>query len=116
MTDTVFDLIAIGPMTSEGMIFYSGIINYPGCTVKDVVNEIVYNRKEWGYIGIRSDRDNLSQIHSRMSLLVNCDPRIEYDHGVIKGSEFPETIMNKKVKSIIADGGWSRMDYALEVY
>lgn len=76
--------------------------------VKDFIEAVLSNRKnDWGYIGIKS---NLNTIFG--------DPNIEYKDGKIiridskSNSEIP---FEAKVISVIANGGWSRMDYILTI-
>lgn len=75
-------------------------------TVKEFITTVMINyANEWGYIGIKSDRD-----------VWFGDPHIEYSHGKIlrvasiTGIDFP---LEAKVLSVKAEGGWSRMDYIL---
>ena len=70
-------------------------------TVREFVNEIVSNEKDWGYIGI-ADGKNWSR----------GTPHCEYRWGELL-STLPEEIMDRTIESATADGGWSAMDYKL---
>lgn len=69
--------------------------------VREFIEEVLKRKEEWGYIGIKSDKSFFG------------DPNCEYRHGKLLGT-LPG-YMSRKVKSVTADGGWSRMDYILEV-
>ena len=71
-------------------------------TVQEFVNEVVSNKREWGYIGISCGRATFG------------NPNCEYKLGKLL-SELPSEIMTKKIASAKASGGWSRMDYLLEL-
>lgn len=81
-------------------------------TVLEFIQTVLSNNpNEWGYIGIKSnDKDGI----------IFGKPKCEYSYGKILGGI--ETLpllflefLNDKVLSVSADGGWSRMDYLLEV-
>jgi len=69
-------------------------------TVKEFVDEVVSDKKEWGYIGIESKGSFFG------------DPNCEYKWGKLL-TELPSEILPNKIKSVKASGGWSRMDYLL---
>lgn len=71
-------------------------------TVKEFIETVVSRDREWGYIGIAVKGSIFG------------DPHCEYKWGKLL-YDLPEEIHNKKVISVKADGGWSRMDYLLEV-
>ena len=80
------------------------------CTVRELCEYIVSNDREWGYIGIK------------VPGTIFGEPRIEYSGGKFvdkDGNEikfnFPKDIADKTVKKVHASGGWSRMDYLLEI-
>ena len=81
-------------------------------TVLTFIQEVLRNKpNEWGYIGIKS--------HDPDGLFFG-KPRIEYRGGEVLGGienmpiYFVE-LLTTNVKSASADGGWTRMDYLLEV-
>ena len=70
-------------------------------TVGDFINDILTTRTtEWGYVNI-----------------VNIDghPICGYRYSELFTEPFSDDILSKKIKKIIADGGWSRMDYAITI-
>lgn len=66
------------------------------CTVEDFVTAVL-NRKEWGYI------------------VINGFGRIEYRRDKIISTTLNNGDMSQLIKSVHAAGGWSRMDYYLEI-
>lgn len=80
-----------------------------GGTVKDFIETVLKNKKEWGYIGI-FDKTVEFQI-----MAVFGNPYMEYRHGETIDRENLKDVENKKVINARADGGYSRMDYLLEV-
>lgn len=81
-------------------------------TVLTFIQTVLRERKkDWGFIGIKS---------SEPDGLFFGKPRCAYRDGeVVSGVEMlPITfleLLTAKVKNVAADGGWSRMDYLLEV-
>lgn len=69
-------------------------------TVAEFVADVVSNDDEWGYIGIE-DGDPFFG-----------NPCCEYRWGKLL-SFLPSAIQSQKIKSVKADGGWSRMDYLI---
>lgn len=59
--------------------------------------------KEWGYIGICSTECSFGK------------PAMEYKHGKAINREEMSDFESKQVKSVVADGGWSRMDYVIQL-
>ena len=75
-------------------------------TVKTFIEEIIKrDQKEWGYIGI---------FDKKQSWFERGNPFIEYDRNGLK-SQFSDEILNMEIKSITANGGWSRMDYKIKL-
>lgn len=65
-------------------------------TVGEFIKEVL-KRKEWGYIET-DDGD-----------------KCEYKQTKIISNDIPEEAMNKTVIKARAHGGWSRMDYVLDI-
>lgn len=91
-----------GDETTEYIIKVS-----PTATVREVLVDIVNQKGEWGYIGIKDDKEPFFGSH-----------RFEYGNGKSeKVSEDEETfwngIMNRKVIAMEGSGGWTRSDYQL---
>ena len=71
-------------------------------TVKEFVNEVLENDREWGYIGISCGG------------AIFGSPNCEFRNGKLESS-LPDDVMNKEISGVKASGGWSRMDYLLEL-
>lgn len=71
-------------------------------TLQEFVDAILTNKKdEWGKISIAKRNSSWY-----------CCPYIDYQYGNITvKSNIPEKVFGYKVKSVIASGGWSLMDY-----
>lgn len=62
-----------------------------------------YGRSEWGCISI----DDGSKYYNA--------PSCHYKHGEIEAENIPEEMLSRKVKSVSASGGWSNMDYRVQL-
>lgn len=72
------------------------VYDYP-TTVGEFIDEILKNyKKEWGEIN------------------VNGFGRCEYKHGKLL-SELPAEVLQKRITKVRAAGGWSNMDYRIDV-
>lgn len=71
-------------------------------TVKEFINEVISNKNEWGYIGIKRDR----------VFTIFGNPNCEYKQGKLL-SNLPEDYLDKEISFVCANGGWSRMDYLI---
>lgn len=70
-------------------------------TVAEFVKTVLENKPdEWGYIGIWRSKTIFG------------DPTCRYDYGKLR-STLPDDILDKKIRSVDASGGWTRMDYLL---
>lgn len=99
---TTFQLLKNGNDRGDCTAPYKVILDRE-YTVKEFISEVLLIKGEWGYIGIKS-KDNpwLG------------DPHCEYRYGKLLVN-LPDDAMEKKVVSVKADGGWSRMDYLITV-
>ena len=79
----------------------------PDNTVRDVIQDILSNQNEWGYIELKlSDWRESSK------------NRLEYGKGVIINLDkvtYWRDKLDKKVINMKGNGGWSRSDYQLEI-
>ena len=66
-------------------------------TIDEFIKEVL-KRKEWGYI--ETDDGNF---------------KCEYKENKIIITEIPDEILTKPIIKVRANGGWSRMDYIIEV-
>lgn len=69
-------------------------------TVNEFVQTVLTNEREWGYIGIYCKGEVFGK------------PTCEYKWGKLLYT-LPDSVLNKKIVDVKADGGWSRMDYLL---
>lgn len=67
------------------------------CTLGEVVEHVLKKKGEWGYLVIRGLG------------------RKEYRHGELLDRNFAENILDTEVEKITGHGGWSRMDYTIEL-
>lgn len=76
-----------------------------GTTVQDLIDFALSKKQEWGYI--RTSGDSLRRLsYSHVT---------EYRYGKIIGNNIPNNICQKKVRKGFASGGWTRMDYTVEI-
>ena len=71
-------------------------------TVKKFVNEILTNKGDWGYIGIDCKKNIFG------------DPKCEYRYGKLL-NDLPSDVLQEKILSVDANGGYSRMDYLIKL-
>lgn len=71
-------------------------------TVKEFVDLVLSETDEWGHIGVERPGHIFGE--------PNCD----YKHGQLLNG-LPEEILDKKITSVRANGGYSRMDYLLTI-
>ena len=68
------------------------------CTLGELVNAVLAGRGEWGYLYVKG-------------IVV-----VEYRYGDIVGVQtFSKELLARKVVRINGSGGWSRMDYTIEL-
>ena len=70
------------------------------CTLREFVDCIIKNEREWGYVTIYGMVD---------------DQKLEYRYGKILKNEFTENELNSILLSVGSYGGWSRMDYVVRL-
>lgn len=71
-------------------------------TVGEFIQEVLgENPKEWGYISV-----------GRHFYQTGAKGVCEYRYGALV-SEMPKGVLDVEIKEILADGGWSRMDYTI---
>lgn len=71
-------------------------------TVQEFIDAVLLKSDEWGYIGIEHKLATFGK------------PFCEYKYGQLL-YELPKEILNKKVVSVRAHGGYTRMDYCLTI-
>lgn len=99
---TTLKLLQTGKAGSDCTAPYDVKI-YGQCTVKEFV-ECVFAQfpKEWGYIGIADG-----------SIFGN--PKVEYSKGRLTTENNLKNVENCTVLKATTRGGWSRMDYYLQI-
>jgi hypothetical protein len=72
-------------------------------TVREFIHQILTEfDDEWGCIGVASQ-------------YIFGEPRCEYRYGQIVGGALPDMVLDASLKSVLAFGGWSNMDYVLRL-
>lgn len=83
---------------------YAVVIGEP-CTVSQFLDWVINDRSnEWGCIGI-SHEEKWAQF---------CEVKCEYRYGKLL-SRLPEEYLDKTIVGVTARGGWSAMDYVIEL-
>lgn len=70
-------------------------------TVQELIDEVLKDVREWGYIGIYTEGTTFGE------------PVCEYSHGKLITPNLPDEYLNKKIVKCKASGGWTRMDYLI---
>lgn len=70
-------------------------------TLKEFIDEIINKKTEWGSIYI-----NDYNVHQKPD-----DNKIRYENGKILSDTIPEKYLDKEIRMITANGGWSMMNY-----
>lgn len=97
----MFKMYATAPSGGDCTAPYAVILDKP-YTVQEFVAAVISKSEEWGYIGIEHKR------------AVFGEPCCEYKYGQLL-NKLPQETLCKKVVSVRASGGWTRMDYYLTV-
>lgn len=95
----LFELRAAGPEAGDCTAPYD-VVFRKECTVREFIDEVL-KKGEWGYIRIGPFFDG---------------PQIEYSHGMIVSGDFSQNILDAKIKNATAHGGWTMMDYMLDIW
>ena len=66
------------------------------CTLREFVDCIIKNEREWGYVTIYGMVD---------------DQKLEYRYGKILKNEFTEDELQSTIETVGSYGGWTYMDY-----
>lgn len=94
----LFDLRASGPTAGDCTTPYDVVLRNE-CTVREFIDEVL-KKGEWGYVRIGIYFDG---------------PQIEYSHNKIVSGVFSLDILDARIKQATAHGGWTRMDYTLDI-
>lgn len=82
---------------------YFDVIFHKQMTVREFVEEVVSNEREWGCIRVDIGEEYYWD-----------NPTCEYKWGKLL-SILPGEYLDKKIISGRSDGGWSQMDYLLKI-
>lgn len=94
----LFELRSAGPEAGDCTAPYD-VVFRKECTVREFIDEVL-KQNEWGSIIIGSYFDG---------------PRIEYEHDKIVSGVFCQDILNAKITNATAHGGWTWMEYMLDI-
>lgn len=94
-----FKFTQIGKTSGDETTPYMVSLNKE-CSVGEFIDSVL-KRNEWGYIGIKNHRHIFGS------------PNCKYRRDKIVNTEFTEKYLYRKVATVSASGGWSRMDYIL---
>lgn len=94
----LFELRASGPTAGDCTTPYD-IVFHKECSVREFIDEVL-KKGEWGSVIIGSYYDG---------------PRIEYKHDKIVSGAFCLDIMDARITKATAHGGWTNMDYMLDI-
>lgn len=98
-----FELIQDGSERGDCTASYKVILRGNG-TVNDFVDAVINSHPgDWGYIGIKEKGHIFG------------NPNMRYSRGKTISREALEKVKDYPIKSVTADGGWSRMDYLIEI-
>jgi len=87
-----------GDCTQRFSVAYDGIL-----TVKEFIDIVLKeNQDEWGYIGIKCKGEIFG------------NPKCEYSKGKLL-YEMTEDVLTKNIVDVTAQGGWTRVDYLIEI-
>lgn len=78
---------------------YEVILNRE-CTLREFVDCIIKNEREWGFVRVESWFDG---------------NELEYRYGKILRSEFTDAELQSTIKTVVSNGGWSCMDYVVRL-
>lgn len=99
----LIELICEAGPFGDGMYVYDVIIKRKGATVADLINYVVNKKGDWGYIGIKGIPE-ISDYNA-----------FEYRWGEVVKDSIPDQLKDSIIQSIKARGGWSNMDYVIEL-
>jgi hypothetical protein len=91
----LFELHASGPTAGDCTAPYDVVFRNE-CTVREFIDEVL-RKNEWGFIRIFDG------------------PYIEYRNDKITYGDFGTNIFDSKINKATAHGGWTRMDYTLDI-
>ena len=94
--------IRYGQSHSDATYDYFVTINHP-MTLEEFIDEWIQDKREWGYFFVLNGKSFLEA------------EKCEYRYGEIIGEPFPNDILEKEIKSVRGNGGWSRSDFFFDL-
>lgn len=76
------------------------VTDYKAETVREFVDEVLENKREWGYIAVKNTSHGF----------FFANPHCEYRYGELL-SNLSNELLDATIEHIESCGGWSRMDY-----
>lgn len=101
----VFSKMQSGPSGGDCTAPYS-IRLHGNVTVREFIEAVLENKNEWGYVEVVKGKSK-SAFDSRLT--------VGFRHGELENGLPENKLLDRKVKSASASGGFSRMDYCLYV-
>lgn len=95
----MFKLKQIGKTHGDETADFKVVLDKP-YTVSSFIDTVLKDTSEWGYIGIKNQNSFFG------------DPSCEYGYGKLL-SAIPKEYLNREIKDVTSNGGWTRMDYIL---
>lgn len=100
----MFKMIKTGPTRSDCSAPYDVILDKE-YTVREFIETVLKeNSGEWGEVYYHTNKD----------ISVFDSPKCTYRYGKLISEPLPEEYLNKTIKKVIADGGWTNMDYLIK--
>lgn len=99
----MFEFICTGGPYSDCTSTYHIVLDKSYCVGEFIEILLKEFPNEWGYIGLYCKGEVFGY------------PKCEYNHGVIIDGSFTEDILMFEIESVRASGGWSRMDYLINL-
>ena len=94
--------IRYGQSHSDDTCDYIVTISNP-MTLGEFIDEWIQDKGEWGYFFVLNGKSFLEA------------EKCEYRYGAIIGEPFPNDILEKEIKSVRGNGGWSRSDFFFDL-
>ena len=93
-------LVQVGGPYGDECCSYTFTTTKEHYTIQDLISDCRRNTGEWGYIEVT---------------FAGVKYKAEYRHGRIMSNDIPEALFDTEIKGGRAHGGWSNMDYMVEV-
>lgn len=101
----VFSKTQSGPSGGDCTAPYS-VTLHGKVTVREFIEAVLENKTEWGHVEI---------FKGKPKSMFDNDLAVGFRYGELENGLPESKLLDRKVKSASASGGWSRMDYRLYV-